>query len=197
MRRRVFDTLLGTGDYPGQLYSDMRARISLREIPVYAARYEYPGKEGGLNARKKAIKTRGCLALVDLCAVCDWKAPRAAGHARKNTDAEVREISRLALSSAEERVRIEVLQVLHGVNYPTASVILHFFHPDPYPIIDYRALWTLGFEQPSQYTFDFWWRYLESCRSLFRRVLRDVPNLTMRELDRALWQYSKENQRAD
>ena len=172
----------------------MRPRITLREIPFYAERYEYPGKESGLNARKKAITKRGCLALEDLCAVCNWKAPRAAGHARKNTDAEVREISRLALSSAEERVRIEVLQVLHGVNYPTASVIMHFFHPDPYPIIDYRALWTLGFDQPAQYTFDFWWRYVEACRALFLRADREVSRFTMRKLDRALWQYSKENQ---
>jgi hypothetical protein len=172
----------------------MRPRITLREIPTYDERYAYNRKEQELHARRDTIQTNGYLTSADLCAICDWKAPRAAGHARKNTDAEVQEISRLALLSAEERVRIEVLQVLHGVNYPTASVILHFYHRDLYPIIDYRALWTLGFEQPSQYTFGFWWRYVEACRDLLKRVRRVKPNLTMRELDRALWQYSKEEQ---
>jgi hypothetical protein len=58
-------------------------------------------------------------------------------------------------------------------------------------------LWTLGFKQPSQYTFDFWWSYVSACRSVFQRVRRDVPNITMREMDRALWQFSKENQPAE
>jgi hypothetical protein len=174
----------------------MPSRITLREIPTYVSRYSYSRKEQGLNARRDMVKINGCLTLGDLCAICDWKAPRAAGNARKNTDAEVQEITRLALSCAEERVRIEVLQVLHGVNYPTASVILHFYHPDPYPIIDYRALWTLGFTQPSQYRFEFWWQYVQACRKLHERAKRDDETLTMRKLDRALWQYSKENQPA-
>lgn len=176
----------------------MRPRIPFGEIPGYIKRYtrQYPiGRlERGLNARRGIIRINGYLTLGDLCAVCDWKAPRAAGHARLNTDAEVQEITEFALSTKEERLRVEVLQVLHGVNYPTASVILHFFHPEPYPIIDYRALWTFGFEQPTSYTFPFWWTYVESCRDLLGRARRVAPKLTMRHLDRALWQYSKENQ---
>lgn len=175
----------------------MRLRISIGEIPSFFRRYAFNRKERGLNARRDMVKINRCLTLADLCAVCDWKAPRAAGHARCNTDAEVQEITKFALSTAEERLRVEVLQILHGVNYPTASVILHFFHPEPYPIIDYRALWTLGFEQPSQYTFPFWWHYVKECRRLFDRARRQIPALTMRKLDRALWQYSNENQPAD
>jgi hypothetical protein len=33
--------------------------------------------------------------------------------------------------------------------YPTASAALHLWHRDPYPIIDFRALWTLDSSYPS------------------------------------------------
>jgi hypothetical protein len=69
-------------------------------------------------------------------------------------------------------------------------VILHFFHRDPYPIIDFRALWSVSLPVPVQYGFDFWWPYVQFCRDL-----SDRTGLDMRTLDRALWQYSKENQK--
>ena len=62
-------------------------------------------------------------------------------------------ITRAAFFARSERVRVEVLQVLHGVKFPTASALLHLWHRDPYPIIDFRALWTLGLEPPKQYSF--------------------------------------------
>ncbi len=37
-----------------------------------------------------------------------------------------------------------VLRFLDGVEWPTASTILHFCGARPYPILDYRALWSLG-----------------------------------------------------
>ena len=71
-----------------------------------------------------------------------------------------------------------------------ASVLLHFFHPDPYPIIDYRALWSLTLDQKSgYYAFEDWWIYVDACRSLSNEA-----GVNMRTFDRALWQFSKENQ---
>jgi hypothetical protein len=75
------------------------------------------------------------------------------------------------------------------VQWPTASVILHFFHRDPYPIIDFRALWTVSMEVPGQYNFEFWWQYVVFCSDLATK-----SSLNVRMLDLALWQYSKENQ---
>lgn len=135
------------------------------------------------------IKSQGCLSLDDLWSVARWKSPRSAGHVLKNDDGDVRELTRIALHSSGERARVEVLTLLNGVGWPTASVILHFFHEDPYPILDFRALWTLSSAVPSQYTFEFWWQYVEACRGLARKT-----RLSMRELDMALWQYSKEHQ---
>ena len=51
------------------------------------------------------------------------------------------------------------------------------------------ALWSLGFSRPPAYTVDFWLAYTR-----FMRDLAAASGHSMRELDRALWQYSKENQ---
>ena len=59
-----------------------------------------------------------------------------------------------------------------------------------YPILDFRALWSVTLEVPKQYGFSFWWPYVEYCR----RDLVSSSDVRMRILDRALWQYSKENQ---
>ena len=107
----------------------------------------------------------------------------------RNSDDFVRAITAVMLSTKSERLRVEVLTLLQGVNWPTASVILHFVHPDPYPILDVRALWSVGFSRPPAYNFEFWTEYVAFTRREARRL-----EVSMRELDRALWQYSKERQ---
>lgn len=76
------------------------------------------------------------------------------------------------------------------MNWPTASVLLHFGARDPYPILDFRALWSLGVKAPTSYDFELWWEYTCCCRKLARK-----SGVSMRILDRALWQFSKSNQR--
>lgn len=81
-----------------------------------------------------------------------------------------------------------MLLALRGVQWPTASTVLHFGHRDRYPILEVRALESLGFTQKdASYEFDFWWDYVTTCRRL-----ADEHKVDMRTLDRALWQWSKE-----
>jgi hypothetical protein len=76
------------------------------------------------------------------------------------------------------------------MGWPTASVLLHFAHVERYPILDFRALWSLSILKPKgQYKFQFWWEYVQICRNI-----ADKRGVEMRMLDRALWQYSNENQ---
>jgi hypothetical protein len=138
---------------------------------------------------KKPVAGRGFMIKDELRIVAQWKAPRSAGHIEDNPEEYVNEITAFALAARTERARIEVLTNLDGVRWPTASVILHFFHREPYPIMDFRALWTVSLAVPSQYSFGFWWPYVQFCRGLSKRLGMD-----MRTLDRALWQYSKEKQ---
>ena len=72
------------------------------------------------------------------------------------------------------------------MSFPVASAILHFVHKDIYPIIDFRALESSGTKKPKKYSFSFWWEYVETCRDIASR-----NNVSMRILNRALWQNSK------
>lgn len=102
----------------------------------------------------------------------------------------MRAVTAIALATTDEQLRIGVLTALRGVEMRTASAILHFAGTDRYPILDVRALWSVGIEPaPSYYGFGLWWTYTEFCRRL-----ADSAGVSMRTLDRALWQYSEEHQ---
>ena len=58
-----------------------------------------------------------------------------------------------------------------------------------YPIIDFRALWSLGSAMPTYVSFEFWWAYVTCCR----RLAADA-GVSVRDLDKALWAYSEANQ---
>ncbi|MDI9330924.1 MAG: hypothetical protein QM527_06385 [Alphaproteobacteria bacterium] len=140
--------------------------------------------EVGMPARK-----RGYLTMPEFLEICRWKSPRSQHQCILNPKELVEEVTAIALAAAREELRIGSLILLKGVSWPTASTILHFCHEDPYPILDFRAVWSLRLEMPNQYDFDFWWAYTEKCRKL-----ATAAKLTMRQLDMALWQYSKEKQ---
>ena len=82
-----------------------------------------------------------------------------------------------------------MLTILDGVLWPTASVILHFFHSDRYPILDYRAIWSVDADDSFEYNLDNWLQYVTFCRKI-----ADQASVDMRTLDKALWQFSKDNQ---
>jgi hypothetical protein len=168
----------------------MKLRFSESEIVSWAGRYYYPHEESELIQLKQKIQNQGHLNKEQLRLVARWKAPRSAGHMEKNSPEYVREITSWSFSAIEERGKIESLTLLSGVHWPSASVILHLFHKDPYPILDFRALWSVSSDVPKQYSFDFWWKYTVFCRAIAKK-----NSLDMRTLDRALWQYSKENQK--
>jgi len=136
------------------------------------------------------VKARGYFLQDEFIRLCRWKTPRSQRKVVSNSDDYIEAVTQTALSTPNERLRIEVLLLLNGVRWPTASVVLHFCHSDPYPIMDVRALWSLGIDANTvTYNFEFWTEYTQYCR----RLAEDT-GLSMRELDRALWQYSKENQ---
>ena len=171
----------------------MRLRTS--DVLAYANAYPEREKDAHVIDRAARIREERRLHLEDLCAVCDWKSRRSAGHARKNREEDVIEITSFALSAKSEKARIEALQLLHGVNYPTASVILHLYHEEVYPILDFRAIWTLRLKQPSFYDFPYWMDFVSGWRGALAECRSSHPNLSARDFDRALWQYSKKNQK--
>ena len=103
----------------------------------------------------------------------------------------MQDVTRFALKTEYDKAAIESLTILHGVGAPTASVILHFFHKQDYPILDFRALWSVSLIEGDKYNYSYalWSKYVEFCREQAAEA-----DVSMRDLDRALWQYSKRNQ---
>lgn len=177
----------------GSLMAGAPIRFRLRFDPIHirrwAARYSYPSDqqvEGEIGPR---VRRQGFFTRPDFLELCRWKSPRTARLCAENPDDFSEATTRTALSVSNERLKIEVLTLLRGVNWPTASVMLHFGARDPYPILDYRALWSLGVERPPLHAFGLWWAYTLYCRDLAEQC-----GVSMRTLDRALWQFAKENQ---
>lgn len=165
-------------------------RFPLSQVQQLSDRYAYQNDDGLVELLVPEVREQGYLTKAQLLEVVEWKAPRSRRHARSAPETLVIEATRLLFNTRSEQLRIGVPSLIPGVGYPMASVLLHFFHPEPYPIIDYRALWSLGLEQQSAYyTFEAWWTYVEACRSLSAQA-----GVDMRTFDRALWQYSKESQ---
>jgi hypothetical protein len=173
----------------------MTTRFPLANVLKIAGRHAYP-LELSVEEIVPAVRRQGYLTKEQLFILCRWKSPRSAGRVQNNPAPFVEEITRFALSAHDERARIEALTLLDDVEYPTASCILHWFHQDPYPIMDTRALWSLGLEKTGVYDFTFWCDYFLKWRQLLTRARKAChnENLTARDLDKALWQYSCEEQ---
>ena len=154
----------------------------------WARRFSDAGADDAVSAIGSRAKARGYLTRDEFLRLCRWKSPRSRPRVESNAPEFVRAVTKTALTTRDERLRIEVLTLLEGVHWPTASVILHFCHRDPYPILDVRSLWSLGVDRPA-YDFTFWWAFTNMCRRLAER-----HSCSLRTLDRALWQYSKEHQ---
>ncbi|MGH9404908.1 MAG: hypothetical protein ACRD3D_03610 [Terriglobia bacterium] len=140
-------------------------RFSKADLPKWAGNYSSDEDEGVLKAGERArlvdYFTRG-----DFLEVCDWKTRRRPRrHYSLNSEDQVRRITAAVLSSTDEEKRLWALVAPNpkGVQMPTASVLLHLAASDPtspatastaYPIIDFRALWSLNCEKRSD-TFRF------------------------------------------
>lgn len=175
----------------------MKLRFPQTEILTLASRYD--NEMGERDRRLTATITKevfpsyarnGFLNKKEFLTVCAWKTPRSKSRCESNDGELIREVSALALTAKSEQMRIQIWTLLAGVKWPTASVFLHFAFPNQYPILDIRALWSVGTDAPAQYTFPFWSAYVNFCRELSRQA-----NVSMRVLDQALWKYSEIHQK--
>ena len=169
----------------------MQLRFPESEIHQWAERYGFD-RTGSTEAYfiqiKPKVQEQGHLDKELLKRVARWKSPRRAGLIERNDDNYIKDVTSFAFNATSERAKIRGLMLLDGVSWPTASAILHLFHKDPYPILDFRALWSVGLEN-YRYSSVFWKDYVSFCRDIAHR-----NQVNMRTLDKALWQYSKENQ---
>ena len=159
----------------------MQINLSLDEVNRYAAEYNYADDALLVNLMNAAI-ARGYMTRVDLAAVATWKwrGGRTRQLCAKNTEADVKEVTKISFAANSERLRIGALLALDGVQWPMASVILHFGFPDQYPILDKRTMKSVG--GSSNYTIELWKEYTDLC------VAKAIEyNVSLRCIDKALW----------
>jgi hypothetical protein len=161
-------------------------QFPLGNIPALAARFP-SSDDARLLAVGTAARMRGHYTRGEFVEVCAWKTPRSRSRIAANPPRVIAAATRRAMAAEDEAVRIEALLELDGVGVPTASTLLYAAFPDEYPILDVRALESLGVKRRSGYPVGFWLAYLTACRSLARRA-----GVSLRTLDKALWQHSKE-----
>jgi hypothetical protein len=163
-----------------------RLQFRPKRIDALAQRFSYED-DGRFLTAGAAARARGHYTREEFIEVCRWKTARSASRVAANTQKAVADATGRAFASSDEAQRMTALLELNGVGVPTASALLFFAFPDDYPILDVRALESLGVQSRSQYSVSFWLAYLEACRNLASR-----HGVHIRALDKALWQYSKE-----
>jgi hypothetical protein len=156
-----------------------------------------PGKLAGLIGRYRLSDDAALEAGVAIRAgdgsrsnietIFKWKAKgRRISRLRKNSDGNLADALTLAVAAKTERAATSVLCGLQGVDVPVASAILTVIEPERYAVIDFRALEALGRASRDR-TVNFYIGYLNA-----RRQVAKANHVSLRDLDRALWQWSSE-----
>ena len=174
----------------------MELREELRgksKIDYWARKYDvdYDTRMGNLVPE---VKKRGYLTKCELIKVSKWKVKKKRNTFRnviKNHPDNVKKMTRAAFSATVDDSICYLCNQprrdlgLRGVRIPMGSVILHWFHEDPYPIWDVYARWSVQLDK-SRYKNDFerWKAYTLFCRDTAKEY-----EVCMRTLDRALFQY--------
>lgn len=171
--------------------ADFELQFPASEIEALAARFAYED-DGRLLSFGAAVRARGYYTRGEFITVCGWKTPRSRPRVAANSRHAVVTRTGRALAATDEVLRITPLLELEGVGVPTASTLLYVAFPDDYPILDVRALESLGVGSRSTYPVSFWLEYLDACRGLAL-----AHGVSIRTLDKALWQHSKEHPAAD
>lgn len=166
-----------------KLQFDQKEIINWSKLYPIAYDYEVDKIDASL------VCNRGYFTKQEFVTICLWKTPCSKSEVESNEERKIISLTRNVFSTPDEQRRIDVLNLLDGVNWSTSSALLHFGFPDTYPILDYQRLRSLGREiSPKSYNFERWWQYTQFCKQLATKA-----KVTMRVLDRALLQYSKEN----
>ena len=140
---------------------------------------------------KDEVQERGYLKREELYQVAEWKLQAFARFKQaeltlENSEHYVREVTKRVFAETDDSLKLKYCVELRGVGEATASVILHLFDNNKYPILDKHALWSVGLPWENRTSYPFWLDYVKFCREKATQ-----NNVCMRTLDRALWKYSK------
>jgi hypothetical protein len=155
------------------------------EISSLASRYKSEEDDEALAAGRRIAG--GSYTSQELEIIFKWKTRnRGISRLHRNTPAEICDALRLATLAKAERCAVAVLTGLSGVDVPVASAVLTATYPDRYTVIDFRTLHALG-NSTANRSLPFYLLYLDFCRKTSK-----AQRISLRDLDRALWQWSSE-----
>lgn len=128
-----------------------------------------------------------------LLKILKWKSPRPLRFYNENDEDYIKNITQLAFQQNDDRIKIHILTVLKGVNYPSASAILMFKNPKLFPVLDIRV-WKQLYKnnlvtvnpRGIGFTLDQWISYLKILRSFANK-----HNISVREVEKKLFDYDK------
>lgn len=108
----------------------------------------------------------------------------------QNSSSHIKSITREAFGLDDDWEKLKKLigyyGGIKGVGQMTASVILHLYDTNCYPIFSEYALRSIGKDKRQvEHDERFWRKYVNCCRAKAERC-----DVSMRTLDRALWKYS-------
>ncbi len=132
-------------------------RFNPAEIKTISERYEYESDDQIIKTIMPRVTKNRFFNKSDFLFLCAWKTPRSKPLCESNSNELIKEITSVSLNTKNEKLKVEILLILTGVSWPTASVLLHFGTNYFYPILDYRAIWSLGIGTVPKYDFNFWW----------------------------------------
>lgn len=132
----------------------------------------------------------GAWTLDALKPIVRWKSQRALPLVRENDPYDIEDALRTMCSGATDRAKTAVLTGLRGVLVPMASAILTAVNRQRFTVIDRYVLGSLlGWR--AEPTIGLYADYLDFCRREARAL-----GVSLRTLDRALWQWGKDQEEA-
>ena len=155
-----------------------------------------PRKTLELIEKSKEVKVNGFLSMEQFYEIVMWKSSRPRKHYLNNSEKEIFETSKRALSSESEKDKIEILISLNGVSIAVASALLTIINPKEYGVIDIRV-WQLLYlygevrTKPSGKGFkvEDWLEYLSILRRYAKRL-----EVSVRHIERVLFFHHREIQ---
>ena len=148
--------------------------------------------EEKVRSRQTRETPGGYLLIDELKEMGHWKHYALPSKMNKNPPGHVEKITAEAFSPGDDWQKLKKLisyyEGLHGVRESVASVILHLYDPNKYPILDEHALRSVGIKEEYVHgpQYPFWQEYVDLCREKAKHY-----DVSMRTLDRALYKYSE------
>jgi hypothetical protein len=169
-----------------------RLMFPITEVEQWASQYSYRSDDTkAFEAGKKILA--GDYSRSTLEIIVGWKSERRKALVAQNSDSEIEDALRLALSAKEPRSALAVLMGLCGVALPMASAILTALDQDKHTIADWRAMEALGQPNADYYNLNLYLRnYLPTCKRLAAEA-----GVSLRVLDKAMWTWSEKKGNLD